>query len=150
MAEVRPLRPADRPAWEPLWQGYLSFYRATLDAATTDDVFARLSEERDGMFGLLATDGDAAVGLAHVIVHPSTWTRGRYAYLEDLFVDPQARGGGTGLALIEAVYARADALRADRVYWHTQEYNGAARSLYDQVAQRTSFVMYERTGVPAP
>ena len=38
----------------------------------------------------------------------------------------------------------ADAHRAERVYWHTQEYNAPARSLYDQVGRRTSFVMYER------
>jgi hypothetical protein len=28
------------------------------------------------------------------------------------------------------------------VYWLTQEYNGPARSLYDTVAHRTSFVVY--------
>jgi len=32
---------------------------------------------------------------------------------------------------------------AGRLYWHTQEYNGRARSLYDQVAHLTSFVVYE-------
>ncbi len=32
---------------------------------------------------------------------------------------------------------------ADRVYWHTQQYNGRARSLYDQVGHPTSFVVYE-------
>ena len=32
---------------------------------------------------------------------------------------------------------------AGRLYWHTQEYNGRARSLYDQVARPTSFVVYE-------
>jgi hypothetical protein len=30
------------------------------------------------------------------------------------------------------------------VYWHTQEFNGRARSLYDQVAKRISIVVYER------
>lgn len=150
MLEVRPLREDDRAAWSPLWDGYLSFYRETLDAETTDDVFARLAGERDGMFGLLAVQGAEAVGLAHVIVHPSTWTRGRYAYLEDLFVAKTARGSDVGLRLIEAVYARADALGADKVYWHTQEYNGAARSLYDQVAERSSFIVYERAGVATP
>ncbi len=144
MADVRPLRSADRTAWAPLWDGYLRFYRAELDAATTDDVFARLAGERDGMFGLLAVEGDAAVGLAHVVVHPSTWTTSSYAYLEDLYVAREARGTDTGRQLIEAVYARADAIGSDRVYWHTQQFNGAARSLYDQVADLTSFVMYER------
>ena len=140
MAEVRPLRTGDRAAWQPLWDGYMAFYRETLDPATTDDVFARLAEERDGMFGLIAADA----GFAHVVTHPSTWTTGRYAYLEDLFVAPAGRGTGAGQALVEAVYARADELGIGHVYWHTQEYNGAARSLYDQVGRRTSFVVYER------
>ena len=88
--------------------------------------------------------GDVALGVAHVVTHPSTWSATRYAYLEDLFVGPAARGTGVAGALIEAVYARADGLGAGRVYWHTQEYDGAARSLYDQVGHRTSFVVYER------
>lgn len=138
---VRPLRAADRDRWRPLWDAYLAFYRAALSEATTQDVFARLCAERDGMYGLVAEGADGElVGLAHVVVHPSTWTAGRYAYLEDLFVAPGARGTGAGRALIEAVYARAEG----RVYWHTQEFNGRARSLYDQVARRTSFIVYER------
>lgn len=144
MPEVRALSPEDRAAWQPLWDGYLAFYRERLEPAVSDDVFDRLAGQRDGMFGLLALDGDAALGLAHVIVHPSTWTAGRYAYLEDLFVATAGRGTGVARQLMAAVYARADALGADRVYWHTQEYNGAARSLYDQVGRRTSFVVYER------
>jgi hypothetical protein len=27
MIEIRPFRPEDREAWEPLWQGYLTFYK---------------------------------------------------------------------------------------------------------------------------
>ena len=142
MVEVRPLRLEDRAAWQSLWDGYLAFYRAELDAATTDDVFARLCAERDGLYGLVATGPEAELaGFAHVVVHPSTWTTGRYSYLEDLFVSRAARGLGAGRALIEAVYARAG---DGHVYWHTQEFNGPARSLYDQVAHRTSFVVYER------
>ena len=141
---VRPLRGDDRAAWQPLWDGYLRFYRAELDAATTDRTFARLSEEGDGLFGLVAEAEGQLVGFAHVVVHPSTWTTASYAYLEDLYVSGAGRGTGAGRELIEAVYARADELGATNVYWHTQEYNGAARSLYDQVGHRTSFVVYER------
>lgn len=141
---VRALTPHDRTAWQPLWDGYLRFYRAELGAGVTDDVFGRLSERRDAMAGFLAETAGEAVGLAHVIVHPSTWTTGRYAYLEDLFVSRGARGTGAGRALVDAVYGYADEQGAPHVYWHTQEFNGAARSLYDQVARRTSFVVYER------
>jgi hypothetical protein len=42
------------------------------------------------------------------------------------------------------VYEEADRRGAARTYWETQEFNSAARSLYDQVAHRTSFIIYER------
>jgi GNAT superfamily N-acetyltransferase len=140
---VRPLAEGDRAAWEPLWEGYTAFYRHTAPPEVTDATFARLCAA-DDMFGLVAEDDAGLTGLAHCLVHPSTWTTASYLYLEDLFVDRAARGSGTGQALIEAVYREADARGAVRVYWHTQEYNGAARSLYDEVARRTSFIKYER------
>jgi GNAT superfamily N-acetyltransferase len=59
-------------------------------------------------------------------------------------VAPAARGPGAARALIEAVYAEADRRGADRTYWETQEFNGPARSLYDVMAHRTSFIIYER------
>ncbi len=144
MVEVRPLRAIDRDAWQPLWEGYLAFYRKDLDPAVTDDVFRRLSREAQGMFGLLAVDRGTAVGLAHAVLHPSTWSVARYCYLEDLFAAPSARGAGAARALVEAVYTRADATGADRVYWHTQQDNTAAQALYNQLAHRTTLVTYER------
>ena len=140
---VRPLAPEDRAAWEPLWEGYTAFYRHTASAEVTDATFARLCAAGD-MFGLVAEHDGVLTGLAHGVVHPSTWTTESYLYLEDLFVSRSGRGTGTGEELIEAVYREADSRGAVRVYWHTQEYNGAARSLYDQVARRTSFIKYER------
>lgn len=99
----------------------------------------------DGLFGLVSQkDTGGLVGLAHAVFHPSTWTTETYCYLEDLFVSYEGRGSGTGLALIEAVYAEADRRGADSVYWHTQQYNAPARSLYDVVGHATSFVVYER------
>jgi hypothetical protein len=40
---IRPLKPADRAGWEPLWQGYLRFYETRLAADVTDLTFARLT-----------------------------------------------------------------------------------------------------------
>jgi hypothetical protein len=45
---------------------------------------------------------------------------------------------------MEGVYAEADRRGVGRVYWHTQQYNAPARSLYDSVGHATSFVVYER------
>ena len=141
---VRPLQARDFDAWHLLWDGYNSFYRHEVTAEVTEDTFRRLHEGADGFFGLVAEHEGGLVGLAHAIFHPSTWTTRTYCYLEDLFVAGPHRGSGAARALIEALYAEADRRGADSVYWHTQSYNAPARSLYDQVARPTSFVVYER------
>ena len=141
---VRPLEPRDFEAWLGLWNGYNSFYRNEVAAEVTETTFRRLHEGADGFFGLVAEHDGGLVGLAHAIFHPSTWTTRTYCYLEDLFVAGPHRGSGAARALIEALYAEADRRGADSVYWHTQSYNAPARSLYDQVAKSTSYVVYER------
>jgi GNAT superfamily N-acetyltransferase len=141
---VRPLEARDFDAWLPLWDGYNAFYRNEVTEEVTQNTFRRLHEGADGFFGLVAETDEAVVGLAHAIFHPSTWTTRSYCYLEDLFVARTHRGSGVARALIEGVYSEADRKGADNVYWHTQSYNAPARSLYDEVAQPTSYVVYER------
>jgi GNAT superfamily N-acetyltransferase len=142
---IRAVEAADFAAWEPLWHAYLRFYRAEVSDEVTATTFRRLCEQSDGMIGFVAADERGALtGLAHLVFHPSTWSADSYCYLEDLFVIPAARGTGTALQLLEAVFAESRRRGAARTYWETQEFNGPARSLYDQVAHRTSFVVYER------
>ena len=141
---IRPVREDDWDGWKPLWDGYLDFYREQLDEATSRFTFDRLCKLQDGLFGFVAVSDGAVQGLVNALVHPSTWTTGCYCYLEDLFVSRDARGSDIARKLIEAVSTEASARGAAHVYWHTQQFNGAARSLYDQVARLTSFVVYER------
>ena len=144
MGTIRALRDDDWDDWRALWGGYLAFYRAELPEETSGATFDRLCAGADGMFGLLALDdAGTGIGMANCVVHASTWSRQPKCYLEDLFVDPAARGEDVGRALLEAVKEAATARGADPVYWHTQQYNGRARSLYDQVGRPTSFVVYE-------
>jgi|TARA_B110000967_G_C18897055_1_gene571507 ribosomal protein S18 acetylase RimI-like enzyme len=53
-------------------------------------------------------------------------------------------GMGVGRALIEGVYAAADANGTPSVYWLTQEENTEARKLYDRIAKVTNFIKYGR------
>lgn len=141
---VRRLRESDHDQWLTLWRGYLRFYRAEVGDGVTQSSFRRLCAGEQGMIGLVAqAAGERLVGLAHLVFHPATWRITDHCYLEDLFVDPAARGSGVAHALFHAVYATAREHGAEHVYWHTQQYNGAARSLYDQVGQPTSFIVYE-------
>ena len=141
---IRKLEKSDLGAWRPLWDGYLRFYREELPEETTVNTFERLAARSDGFVGLVAEEGSDLLGFAHLLFHPSTWSTGPYCYLEDLFVSPAARGRSTGRDLILATYEEADRRGATKTYWQTQRYNGAARSLYDQVAHPTSFMVYER------
>jgi GNAT superfamily N-acetyltransferase len=146
MTPVRALRQEDRATWNELWAGYLHFYRAEVSAEVTERTFSLMSERRDGCFGLAAeADDGTVVGLAHCIVHPTTWSLGSTCYLEDLFVEPGHRGSGSAQALIETAGEQARAQGSELLYWHTQAFNGRARSLYDTVATLTSFVHYERS-----
>ena len=108
--------------------------------------FARLTGGGANEFaGLLAVVDGRPVGLAHYLFHRSCWTVGNVCYLQDLYADPAVRGTGVGRALIEAVYARAAEADAAEVYWMTQEFNATARRLYDRIADKTPFIVYQKS-----
>ena len=66
-------------------------------------------------------------------------------YLEDLFTIEAARGKGVGRALIEEVYRLAKQARSAEVCWQTHETNTTAMKLYDKVAQKFGFLVYQKT-----
>jgi GNAT superfamily N-acetyltransferase len=144
MIEIRPLKADDRAQWNALWAGYLRFYRQHLPSEVTDGTFARLIDPDAPLHGLVAGRGGTLVGFVHYLFHATSWSLRENCYLEDLYVDREARGGGVGRALIRAVYEAADRAQAASVYWLTQEFNSEGRALYDTLARRTSFIRYER------
>lgn len=93
--------------------------------------------------GFVAEEEGDVCGFAHVLPHRSTWAQNGYLYLEDLFVAPPLRGRALGKALIEHIYAFADAQGYERVYWVTKSDN-PARALYDKLAHESGFVQYRR------
>jgi len=141
---IRPLRADERAAWEPLWAGYLAFYKATIPAATTDVTWQRFYDDAEPMYVLGAYVDGKLTGIVHYLYHRSCWTTGDYCYLQDLFVTQDARGHGVGRKLIEAVYVAAKAAGASRVHWLTQFENARAQVLYDEVADRSGFMQYRK------
>ena len=142
---VRPLSVSDRAEWADLWTGYLEFYETAVSAEVYESTFARLLSDDTHSFNALVAELDGRlVGLVHYLFHAHAWKIERVCYLQDLFADPAVRGNGVGRALIEAVYAKADAEGAPAVYWLTQEFNTTARQLYDRIADVTPFIRYNR------
>ncbi|KRE18027.1 GNAT family acetyltransferase [Bosea sp. Root381] len=141
---IRPLAAADHSAWEPLWQGYLTFYKASLSAEITAETFERLTGGREPMGGFVAERDGKLIGIVHWVIHRSTWNIRNICYLQDLFTVPEARGSGAGRKLIEAVNATARAKDCFRVYWQTHESNLQAQELYDKVAEKSGFIVYRQ------
>ncbi len=127
-----------------MWAAYCAFYETAIPQATTDATFARLCDADTPMYGSLAIDSDSgeALGFAHCVVHPFTWSPRAACYLEDLFVEPSVRRRGAARALIGDLIARAEGAGWGRIYWMTRENNTAARRLYDSLAERDDFVRY--------
>lgn len=143
--KVRPLRAEDRPDWAEMWTAYLQFYKTGVTDAVFDSTFARLLGDDPRDFSALVAEQDGRlVGLTHYLFHRHAWKIEEVCYLQDLYARPEARGTGVGRALIEAVYAAADAHGAPTVYWLTQDFNETARKLYDRIANLTPFIKYQR------
>ena len=144
--EVRPVRGDDFQAWQKLWDGYNAFYgragQTALPLEVTQTTWSRFFDSRERMHALVAVEAGIVLGLAHFLFHRSTIQLAPTCYLQDLFTWHSARAKGIGRAWILAVYKHAKAAGSARVYWQTHETNAVAMKLYDQVAERSGFLVY--------
>jgi GNAT superfamily N-acetyltransferase len=144
-AKIRPLQPKDVAAWCALWTAYLEFYDSTVSEEIYETYFARLlGDDPQDYHALVAEQDGQLVGLAHFVFHRHGWKIENVCYLQDLYTCETVRGQGVGRALIEAVYAAADAEGTPSVYWMTQDFNHNARKLYDRLGTLTPFIKYQR------
>jgi GNAT superfamily N-acetyltransferase len=143
--KIRPLGIEDRSEWAQMWSDYLSFYDTEVAPEVYETTFARLINPANRVQNALVAELDgAAVGLVHYIYHAHNWRVEYVCYLQDLYAKESVRGQGIGRALIEAVYAAADANGTPNVYWMTQDFNANARLLYDRIGTLTPFIKYSR------
>ena len=148
MTTIRPIAESDYAQWRPLWDGYNRFYgrfdATALPEDITQQTWRRFFDPAEPVHCLVAERDGTIVGIVHYLFHRSTTLKNDICYLQDLFTDEKARGGGIGRALIEAVYDKARAAGSERVYWQTHETNARAMVLYNQVADRSGFLVYRR------
>lgn len=84
-------------------------------------------------FRFLVAEMDAAVvGISLFYPRYSTW-KGRCFYLEDLYVKPEFRNRGIGLALLEATAEEARRAGAGRLDWQVLDWNTEAVRFYERL-----------------
>ncbi|HEV7700918.1 MAG TPA: GNAT family N-acetyltransferase [Pyrinomonadaceae bacterium] len=100
---------------------------ATLDGAT------RFYGDRAEKGSVLVAESDGeVVGFAYFEYEATAYAElaTRVVWLHDIFVDPAARGGGAGMALIDGVKNAAKELGADKVLLTVAAENAAGHKLF--------------------
>lgn len=143
---VRPATEADLEALLPLLRGYCDFYEsAPSDHGLLTMLRAVIAADAREAFLLVACDaGDRLVGFAACGWKWSSLRAARIVFLEDLFVEPEARGAGHADALIVACAAIARERGAPAMLWQTAHDNHRAQAVYERAgATGSSWLEYE-------
>ncbi|WP_073957173.1 GNAT family N-acetyltransferase [Thalassospira sp. TSL5-1] len=151
MIEILQAKPSHRPGWEALWrQNIVHFGAPDMTDDVIDTLWQRILDPDHPMQAWLAVDpsghqanASTVAGLAHIIVHPHTFSLRNVAYLEDLWVSGDQRGNGIGSQMIEAVIKAAKDQDWGRLYWLTAGDNIGAQRLYDRLTDRVDAVLYK-------
>ena len=121
------------------------------------EVVADEAQLRATLFGarpaaevLLAELGGAPVGFALFFPSYSTFLARPGLYLEDLFVQPPARGRGCGLALMSALARIAVARGYGRFEWSVLDWNEPSIKFYERLGarQQADWTVHRLVGAP--
>lgn len=140
--KIVPVQEQDYTQWLHYWLLYQNFYKVALSNETTHQTWQRFFDVDEPVYCAVAKQDDQVLSLVHYVIHRSTWAVEDFCYLEDLFVEPEARGQHIGKQLIEYVQQQAKEKHCARLYWHTQEMNQTAQKLYDWIAQKPGVIEY--------
>ncbi|USI74156.1 GNAT family N-acetyltransferase [Sphingomonas morindae] len=131
---VRRAAPEDVPALLGLVRALAAYERAPdaveADAAALDRALFGATAHAHA---LVAERHGRVVGMAIWFLSFSTWTGRPGLYLEDLFVEPEARGLGLGRALFAALAREAVARGCARMDWAVLDWNRPAMDFYERL-----------------
>jgi GNAT superfamily N-acetyltransferase len=142
--EIRPATEDELEELLPLMRAYCDFY----ESKPTDEGVMTMARTliRDPSQGavFIARQEGKAIGFATLDWKWSMLKGARIGYLEDLFVDPDARGGGTADALIQVCADRCRELSMPALEWLTAPDNHRAQKVYNRTgAEADTYVEYD-------
>ncbi|GGY82478.1 GNAT family N-acetyltransferase [Streptomyces omiyaensis] len=135
---IRTATPADVPVIHALIRD-LAEYEKALDEvrATPEQLHEALFGERPAAYAHIAEDGEGEpVGFALWFLSFSTWRGVHGIYLEDLYVRPEARGGGHGKALLTELARICGERGYERLEWSVLNWNAPSIAFYEALGAR--------------
>ncbi|MEM1125821.1 MAG: GNAT family N-acetyltransferase [Bacteroidota bacterium] len=137
---IRTATPDDAPALIVLIEALAAYeklsHEAQPDEAALRQHLAPDAQPRCEAFLAERVDTGQAIGLALFFQTYSTFLTRWGIYLEDLFVVPEHRGRGVGMALLRRLAAEAVARRCERLEWQVLDWNELALGFYDRLGAR--------------
>jgi GNAT superfamily N-acetyltransferase len=121
---------SDLPELVRLFSGYLEFYGKPVDAAVILDFLRERIERGQSVVFLAEADG-RAVGFTQLYPAFASLAQKPSWILNDLFVEPPARGQGAATALMQAARGLAAETGACEVFLQTARTNATAQRLYE-------------------
>jgi GNAT superfamily N-acetyltransferase len=139
--EIRPARADEVEELLPLMRAYCEFYESLPSDDGLRQMLATLIADPSQGAVFIARDGDGAVGVATLDWKWSSLKGARMGYLEDLFVDPEARGRGIADALIEICAERCRELGMPAMQWATAPDNRRAQQVYNRTGAEAELLL---------
>jgi GNAT superfamily N-acetyltransferase len=136
---LRAANPADTTAILRLIRGLAAYERLTRECSATEtDLHHALFGPNPRTHAILADSAGQSVGLALFYYTFSTFKARANLFLEDLFVEPEHRGTGIGLALMRTLAQRAVAENCDRIEWRVLNWNKPSIDFYERLGAKTN------------
>lgn len=101
--------------------------------ATPESLHKWMFEERAVEAAVVEMPGAGVVGVAVFFRNFSTWTGSTGMYLEDLFIDEEYRGGGTGRKLMAYLAAICEERDWRRLDWACLDWNEPSLGFYKSI-----------------
>jgi len=140
---VREIKLSDKEEWEVLYRGYADFYKVEMKDEILKTVWSWLHDRNHDVKGIVYEYDNKVIGLAHYRRMPRP-LRGKYiGFLDDIYVEPKYRGKKIGEKLIHQLKDISKKNNWDLIRWVTHNDNIRAKSLYDRIAKKTTWDLYE-------
>jgi GNAT superfamily N-acetyltransferase len=148
---IRPATPADVPAVLDMIRELATYEKAAHEVrATEEDLHAALFGDAPATFVHIAEQDGEAVGFTLWFLTFSTWRGVHGIYMEDLYVRPQHRGGGHGLALMGELARICKERGYQRFEWSVLDWNEPSIGFYDKLGalRQDEWLKYRLTDEP--
>ena len=140
---IREIHLKDKEQWKKLYKDYADFYKVEMNNQILQTVWGWLHNKNHEVDGLVYEIDGNIVGLAHYRRMPRPLKGKDIGFLDELFVDPNYRGQKIGEKILNELKKISKSKGCDLIRWITHDDNLRAKALYDRVAEKTKWDVYE-------